>query len=81
MARPIAGVPRRVRVTAMAGFEAAVVVTVVGDTVWLSISPPFTWEAIMDPGKVDEIMSILELARDEAGKAAAAHEGAVRFRC
>ncbi|MGH3936342.1 MAG: hypothetical protein ACRDS1_15420 [Pseudonocardiaceae bacterium] len=51
------------------------VVTVVHDTVWLSISPPLTWEAIMKPGKVDEVMSMLELARDEATKVAAARNG------
>ena len=45
-----------------------VVVTVVHDTVWLSISPPFTWEAIMEPGEVDEVISMLALARDEAKK-------------
>ena len=45
------------------------VVTVVRDTVWLSISPPFTWESIMKPEKVDEVISMLELARDEAKKA------------
>lgn len=48
------------------------VVTMVHDTVWLSISPPFTWEAIMNPGTVDEVISTLELARDEAKKVAAA---------
>ncbi len=64
------GVSRRVRVKGMAGVDATVVVTVVQDTVWLSISPPFTWEAIMEPGKVDEVMSMLELARDEAKKVA-----------
>ena len=47
-----------------------VVVTVVRDTVWLSISPPFTWEAIMEPEKVDEVISMLEMARDEAQKMA-----------
>lgn len=71
------GVPRRVRVKGMGGVDATVVVTVVRDKVWLSISPPFTWEAIMEPGKVDEIMSILELARDEAEKVAAAPHGTV----
>lgn len=72
---PIMGVPRRVRVKGMAGVEASVVVTVVHDTVWLSISPPFTWEAIMKPGKVDEIISMLEMARDEAKNVATARNG------
>lgn len=65
---PIMGVPRSIRVKGMAGVDATVVVTVVRDTVWLSISPPFTWEAIIEPGKVDEVISMLELARDEAKK-------------
>ncbi|PZS28521.1 MAG: hypothetical protein DLM61_14605 [Pseudonocardiales bacterium] len=58
----------------MQGADATVVVTVVQDTVWLSISPPFTWEVIMEPGKVDEVISTLELARDEATKVAATHK-------
>jgi len=72
---PIRGVPRRVRVKGRAGVEATVVVTVVHDTVWLSISPPFTWEAIMEPGKVEEVMSMLGLARDEAKKVETARNG------
>ncbi len=72
---PIMGVPRRVRVQGMQGADATVVVTVVHDTVWLSISPRFTWEAIMKPGKVDEVISMLELARDEATKVATARNG------
>lgn len=67
---PIMGMPRKARVKGMAGIDATVVVTVVQDKVWLSISPPFTWEAIMEPGKVDEVISMLETARNEAGKAA-----------
>jgi len=59
----------------MQGVDATVVVTVVQDTVWLSISPLFTWEAIMEPGKVDEVISVLELARDEATKVVATHKG------
>jgi hypothetical protein len=65
---PIRGVPCRIRVKGMQGVEVTVVVTVVRDTVWLSISPPFTWEAIMEPGEVDEVISMLALARDEAKK-------------
>jgi hypothetical protein len=62
------GMSRRVRVKGMEGVDANVVVTVVQGKVWLSISPPFTREAIMEPGKVDEVISMLELARDEAKK-------------
>ncbi len=51
------------------------VVTVVQGNVWLSVSPPFTWEAIMEPGKVDELMHVLELARDEAKNMVTAHNG------
>jgi hypothetical protein len=65
---PIRDVPRRIHVNGMQGVEVTVVVTVVHDTVWLSISPPFTWEAIMEPGEVDEVISMLALARDEAKK-------------
>jgi len=72
---PVMGMPRRVRVTGMQGAAATVVVTVVRDRVWLSISPPFTWEAIMAPGKVDEVISVLTLARDEANTVATARNG------
>ncbi|MGH3783729.1 MAG: hypothetical protein ACRDRO_24690 [Pseudonocardiaceae bacterium] len=74
---PKMGMPRRVRVKGMQGVDVAVVVTVVQDTVWLSISPPFTWEAIMESGKVDDVISVLELARDEARKVATARDGSV----
>jgi Na+/proline symporter len=63
--------PRRVRVKGMQGVDATVVVTVVQGKVWLSVSPPFTWEAIMEPGKVDELMHVLELAQEEAKQMAA----------
>jgi hypothetical protein len=69
------GMPQRVRVKGMEGVDATVVVTVVRDTVWLSISPPFTWEAIMDLGMVDEVISLLGLARDEAKKMPATRNG------
>ena len=67
--------PRRIAVKGMQGVDVTVVVTVVRGTVWLSISPPFTWEAIMQPEKVDQVIHVLELARDEATKAAAAING------
>jgi hypothetical protein len=66
------GMPRRVLVKGMEGVPATVVVRVVQGHVWLSISPPFTWEAIMDPAKVDELVHVLELAQDEAQQMAAA---------
>lgn len=69
------GIPRRVSVKGMQGVDATVVVTVVQGKVWMSISPPLTWEAIMEPGKIDEVMSVLGVARDEAKKMAAARSG------
>ncbi len=60
--------PRRVHVKGMQGVDLTMVMTVVHGTVWLSISPPFSWEAIMEPSKVDEVISALELARDEAAR-------------
>ncbi len=66
------GLPRRVSVKGTEGANATVVVTVVQGKVWMSISPPFTWEAIMEPLKVDELMHVLELAREDAKKMAAA---------
>ncbi|MGH7929002.1 MAG: hypothetical protein ACREQV_14530 [Candidatus Binatia bacterium] len=72
---PRMGMPRRIAVKGMQGVDATVVVTVVQGVVWLSISPPFTWEAIMTPSKADEVIHALELARDEAKKTAAARHG------
>lgn len=60
------GLPRRVRIKGREGVVATLVVTVVQGKVWLSISPQFTGEAIMEPGKIDEVISTLELARGEA---------------
>lgn len=62
------GARRRVFVKGMQGADVTVIVWVVQGKVWMSISPPFTWEAIMEPGQVNELMHVLELARDEARK-------------
>lgn len=59
-------VPRKVVVEGREGVVATVVVTIYRGKVWMSIMPPFTWEAIMDPGNVDELIHVLGLARDEA---------------
>lgn len=59
---------RRVSVTGTGGVVATVVVTAQRGQVWMSIQPPFTWEAIMEPGKVDELMRTLGLAREDAKK-------------
>jgi hypothetical protein len=72
---PAMGMPRRVRVKGMQGVDATVVVTVVRDRVWMSISPPFTWEVIMAPGTVDDVISMLRLAREEASKVATTPKG------
>jgi hypothetical protein len=69
---PRIGAPRRVRVKGIQGVDATVVVAVPQGTVSLSVSPPFTWEAILEPGKVTELMHVLELARDEVKQMAAA---------
>jgi hypothetical protein len=63
-------IPRRVSVKGMEGANVTVVVTVVQGKVWMSIRPPFSWEAIMEPGKIDELIHVLELARDDAKKIA-----------
>lgn len=66
------GMPRRALVKGMQGMDVTVAATVVQNTVWLSISPPFSGEAIMQPGKVDQMIHALEPARDEATNMAAA---------
>lgn len=71
------GMPRRVSVKGREGVPATVVVTVVQGQVWMSISPPFTWEAIVTPVKIDELMHVLELAKDEAKKTSVARDGRV----
>lgn len=54
------------------GTSATVVVLAQQGDVWLSIDPPLTWEAIMTPSKVDEVIRILGLARDDAKRMRAA---------
>lgn len=61
-------------VKSTASVSATVVVTVVRGGVWMSISPPFTWEAIMEPAKVEELMRVLGLAREDAKKMTAARD-------
>jgi sulfur carrier protein ThiS len=48
------------------GVSATVVVTAQHGQVRVSIIPPFTWEAIMEPAKVDELIRTLGLAREDA---------------
>lgn len=56
------------------GVTATVVIFVRQGTVLMSIVPPFTWEAIMDPEQVDELISALELAQDDAKKTSVLRE-------
>jgi hypothetical protein len=51
--------PRRVAVKAV-GEQARVVVKTCRGEVWMSITSPFTWEAIMEPAKVDELIPCAE---------------------
>jgi hypothetical protein len=60
------GVHRKVSVKGSGGVSATVVVIARHGKVWVSIVPSFTWEAIMEPGKVDELMRTLDLAREDA---------------
>lgn len=57
---------RKVATQASGGTRATVVVTVQQGAVLMSIVPPFTWEAIMAPGIVDELIGALTQARNDA---------------
>jgi hypothetical protein len=63
-------IPRRVVVKGREGVVATVAVMIYRGEVWMSIVPPFTWEAIMELGKVDELIHLLGLAREEASRSA-----------
>ncbi|HET9255192.1 MAG TPA: hypothetical protein VFO16_08320 [Pseudonocardiaceae bacterium] len=65
---PRSGLPRKVSVNPHSE-RATVVVRRYRGEVWMSITPPFTWEAIMEPAKVDELIVVLGLVRDEARRA------------
>ena len=64
---------RRVSVKSRQGEDATVVVKVVQGKAWVSIAPPFTWEIIMEPGEVDEVICVLELAREKAKQVGVIH--------
>lgn len=55
----------KVSVQGTGGVSATVFVMVQQGQVWMSIQPPFTWEAIMDPAKVDELIGTFTRAREE----------------
>jgi hypothetical protein len=61
-------VHRKVSVKGSGGISATVVITVQQGQVWMSIQPPFTWEAIMEPWKIDELIRTLMLAAEGAKK-------------
>jgi proline racemase len=65
---PSSFVRRTVSVEGSGGIAATVVVIAQQGRVWVSIQPRFTWEAIMEPGKVDELIHTLALAREDAKK-------------
>lgn len=69
-----AAVHRRVAVRGSGGVTATIVVFARQGTVLVSISPPFTWEAIMDSEQVDELIRTLGLAQDDAKKMPSARE-------
>jgi hypothetical protein len=51
--------PRTVSTQGSGGVAATVMVRVRQGFVLMSIMPPFNWEAILDPGKVDELVRTL----------------------
>lgn len=61
------GLPRRVSVQGRDGVAVTVVVRTYRGHVWMSITPAVTWEAIMEPGHVDQLIKVLESARRESG--------------
>lgn len=68
-------VHHKVTVKGSGGVTATVVVTVRRGMVWLSIQPPFTWEAIMEPRKVQELVRTLRVAEEEARKGVSGASG------
>jgi hypothetical protein len=58
-----------------------VVVTTRRGQVWMSIQPPFTWEAIMEPVLVDELIRTLALAAEDAKKMVSGTRGSREGSC
>ncbi len=63
-------VHRRVLAKGGGGVTSTIVVVVRQGKVSLSVVPPFTWEAILDPEKVDQLVRILGQAREDAQRMA-----------
>ena len=60
IAFPGMGVPRRISTKGTEGVITTVTITTCHGQIWMSIMPPFTWEAIMEPETVDELIHVLE---------------------
>lgn len=67
-AQVASAVHRKVAVRGSGGVSATIIVVARQGRVWISIMPPFTWEAILEPITVDELTHTLELAREDAMK-------------
>lgn len=67
-------VHRRISVRGSGGVIATIVVFARQGAVLMSIVPPFTWEAVMDPDTVDELIDTLGLAQEDARKMPSARE-------
>lgn len=67
-------VHRRISVRGSGGVAATIVVFARQGAVLMSIVPPFTWEAVMDPDTVDELIDALGLAQEDARKMRSARE-------
>lgn len=63
-------VHRRVFVKGSGGLSATIVITVRRGQVWMSIQPPFTWDAIMEPRKAEELIRTLTVAAEGAKRMA-----------
>lgn len=63
-------VHHKVSVKGSGGVSATVVITMQQAQLRMSIQPPFTWEAIMEPSKVEELIRTLMRATDGAKKMA-----------
>lgn len=57
---------RKISVIGTGGISATIILTAQQGAVWMSIQPPFTWEAIIEPKKIDELIGTLTQAKEEA---------------
>jgi len=61
----VSRVYRKVSVKGSEGVSATLIIKAERGKVRLSIEPPFTWEAIMEPSKVDEVIRTLRQAAED----------------